>query len=82
VAGEGFLCRRCPKPQGAVAFRSGDLAALAMIDKNPPHALDMPLEVARPLGPLETLLRGTVEAFAERTFRSYRHLRAATADGA
>ena len=28
-------------------------------------------------GALETLLRGTVETFAERTFRSYRHLRAA-----
>jgi hypothetical protein len=79
VAGGGFLCRACPKPQGAVAFRSSDLAALAAFDKNPPHALDLREEVARPAGALETLLRGTVETFAERTFRSYRHLRAASA---
>lgn len=82
VAGVGFLCRRCPKPQGAVPFRSADLAALAAIDKQPPQALAIPLDTARPRGALETLLRGTVEAFAERTFRSYRHLRAATAAGA
>jgi DNA repair protein RecO (recombination protein O) len=78
VGGSGFLCKRCPKPQGAVVVRSGDLAALAAIDKSPPHALDLKKDVARPSGALEVLLRGTVEAFAERTFRSYRHLRAAT----
>jgi len=81
VAGSGFLCRRCPKPPGAVAFGAGELAALATIDKNPPEGLNVPLAAARPAGALETLLRGTVEAFAERTFRSYRHLRAATAAG-
>jgi len=32
-----------------------------------------------PGGTLERLLRGTLEAFAERRFRTYRHLRAATA---
>jgi recombinational DNA repair protein (RecF pathway) len=82
VSGGGFLCRNCPKPQGAVAFRSGDLAALFAFDKNPPHRLDLPEEVARPGGALETLLRGTIESFAERTFRSYRHLRAAGGRGA
>jgi hypothetical protein len=74
-----LLCGRCPKPQTAVAFRSGDLAALAAIDSRPPHALDVPNDVARPSGALAALLRGGVEAFAERTFRSYRHLSAATA---
>ena len=77
--GGAFLCRHCPKPQGAVAFRSDDLAALAAFDKTPPHALELAREVARPSGALETLLRGNVETFAERTFRSYRHLRAADA---
>jgi DNA repair protein RecO (recombination protein O) len=81
VAGGGFVCRRCPKPHGAVVIRSVELAALAAIDKNPPHAFDVPVDAARPSGALETLLRGTVEAFAERTFRSYRHLRAATVAG-
>lgn len=77
VGGGGFLCGGCPKPPEAVAFRSDDLAALGAFDKRPPHALDLPVAVARPAGALETLLRGTVETFAERTFRSYRHLRAA-----
>jgi DNA repair protein RecO (recombination protein O) len=79
VSGHGLLCGRCPKPQPAVAFRSGDLAALAAIDTRPPHALDLPKDAAHPSGALATLLRGCVEAFAERTFRSYRHLSAATA---
>lgn len=77
AAGRGFLCARCPKIPGAVAFRAADLAALAAIDKSPPSALDLPKEIARPQGPLEVLLRGTLEAFAERSFRSYRHLRTA-----
>jgi hypothetical protein len=34
-------------------------------------------ELARPGGALEAVLRGTLEAFAERSFRSYRHLWAA-----
>ena len=75
VGGVGFLCRSCPKPPGAVAFKASELAALAAFDRHPPSALDLPEQVARPTGALETLLRGTVEAFAERTFRSYRHLR-------
>jgi len=78
VAGVGLLCTRCLKPPGAVALRSEDLAVLVAIDTTPPGALDVPRQPARPSGPLEALLRGTVEAFAERTFRSYRHLRAAT----
>lgn len=79
AAGSGVLCKRCPKPQGAVAIRSGDLAALAAIDTSPPSALDVPPGLARPGGALDALLRGSVEAFAERSFRSYRHLRAAIA---
>ena len=79
VGGSGLLCTRCPKPEAAVALRSGDRAALAAIDARPPDALGLPKEVGRPSGALAALLRGTVEAFAERTFRSYRHLSAATA---
>jgi DNA repair protein RecO (recombination protein O) len=81
VAGEGFLCARCPKPQRAVPFRAEETAALASIDRNPPDALNVPPELARPAGSLEALLRGTLEAFAERTFRSYRHLRSTTSPG-
>lgn len=78
VRGAGFLCGTCAKPPGAIAFRAAELEALAAIDRNPPQTLDIPREVARPQGALETFLRGSVEAFAERSFRSYRHLRAAT----
>ena len=79
VPGNGLLCARCPKPQGALALSAADRELLAAIDKHPPQALDVSPERARPSGAVESLLRGTVETFAERTFRSYRHLRAATA---
>ena len=79
AAAQGLLCARCPKPQGAVKLGAADRTALATIDRNPPNRLDLGVERARPSGALEALLRGTIEAFAERSFRSYRHLRAATA---
>jgi DNA repair protein RecO (recombination protein O) len=77
--GVGLLCKRCPKPERAVSVPAGDVDVLVAIDRNAPSALTVSPERARPGGALETLLRGTVETFAERTFRSYRHLRAATA---
>ena len=76
--GVGLLCSRCPKPPGAQILRSEDLEAIAAFERQPPQALDLPPDGARPLGAMETLLRGSLEAFAERSFRSYRHLRAAT----
>jgi DNA repair protein RecO (recombination protein O) len=82
VGGEGFLCRRCPKPAGAVAFGPEARSALSAFDTSAPHALTLRSDVARPGGALESLLRGALEAFAERPFRSYRHLRAATSPGA
>jgi hypothetical protein len=60
-------------------LRAADLAALAAFDRTPPRSLALPAEVARPSGALETLLRSCVETFAERSFRSYRHLRSAAA---
>jgi DNA repair protein RecO (recombination protein O) len=76
--GVGLVCSRCPKPQGALILPSGDLAAFAAFEKSSPQALDVRPDGSRPSGAMETLLRGGVEAFAERSFRSYRHLRAAT----
>jgi recombinational DNA repair protein (RecF pathway) len=76
---QGVICKRCPKPEGAAALTAADLALLSALDKNPPHALSLPPDRARPSGAVEALLKGTIESFAERSFRSYRHLRAATA---
>jgi DNA repair protein RecO (recombination protein O) len=78
ASASGLLCSRCPKPEGAALLGPADLAALAAFDGTAPGALAVPADRARPSGALETLLRGTLEAFAERSFRSYRHLRAAT----
>jgi DNA repair protein RecO (recombination protein O) len=74
VAGTGAVCKSCPKPPGAVGLTADDLATLTAFDRSAPRDLDVPAERVRPGGPLDVLLRGSVEAFAERTFRSYRHL--------
>ena len=73
VPGSGLVCRRCPKPEGGMALTAADRAALAAFDRTAPG--DLGLEV-RPGGALEALLRGALQAFAERAFRTYRHLRA------
>ncbi len=52
---------------------AGEREALAVFGSTPPGDL-APLAAARGGGALELLLRGALEAFAERPFRSYRHL--------
>ena len=79
AADSGVFCKRCDKPQGAVALSADDVALLSAFDKRPPAALAVSPERAKPGGALEALLRGSLETFAERRFRTYRHLRAATA---
>jgi recombinational DNA repair protein (RecF pathway) len=79
AADSGVFCKRCDKPQGAVALTGDDVALLAAFDKTPPSALLVSPERAKPGGALEALLRGSLETFAEHRFRTYRHLRAATA---
>ena len=79
IAGDGGLhCRTCPAPEHGIALSDDDRAALVAIDKNPPSAVDLPSRVVRPGGALETLLKGALQHFVERSFRTYRHLRAAT----
>jgi len=77
----GLFCGRCPKPPGAVPLAARDREALAAFAKRPPGALDIDLDAVRPGGALEALLRGTLQNFVERIFKTYRHLRAATAAG-
>ena len=79
AAVSGLLCKRCPKPEGAVVLKATDREALRQFDRQPPAAVSVEAEVVRPGGALEALLKGSLQAFAERTFRTYRHLRAAGA---
>ena len=75
----GIVCRRCPKPDGAIGLTADERAALAMIARVPPSELRVAPASVRPGGALEGILKGALQAFAERSFITYRHLRAATA---
>jgi DNA repair protein RecO (recombination protein O) len=77
AAETGVFCKRCDKPQGAIAVTADDVAVLSAFDKTPPAGLTVSFERAKSEGALEALLRGSLETFAERRFRTYRHLRAA-----
>jgi DNA repair protein RecO (recombination protein O) len=74
--GSGLLCKRCPKPGPTVVLTEADAEALAAFDRQPPSAVRVDGRAARPGGALEALLLGALQAFAERSFRSYRHLKA------
>lgn len=80
VDAEGLVrcaaCDRAAEGRGRV-LRSDDLAFLAMAARSAPPALGGFARTALPGGALEALLRGGVESFGERRFRTYRHLAAA-----
>ncbi len=75
----GALCSDCPRVDGEPEARlsGADHEFLESAAGLPP--LEMPRNAARfrGSGAIELLLRGMVEAFAERRFRTYRHFRAA-----
>ncbi|HEX4825516.1 MAG TPA: DNA repair protein RecO [Candidatus Polarisedimenticolaceae bacterium] len=73
VPGSGLVCRRCPKDEGGIALTAADRSALQGFDRTAPGALGFEV---RPGGALDALLRGALQAFAERGFKTYRHLRA------
>jgi DNA repair protein RecO (recombination protein O) len=80
VARQGILCRGCLASSGAAARRlsAADLRFLEAARRTAPAGLEPAAErAARPGGALETLLRGALESFAERAFRTYRHLQGA-----
>lgn len=81
VPGDGLRCRACAggpesglRPLGLPA-RAFLLNAAILA----PSRMGAHLEASRPGGPLEQFLVGALEGFAERRFRTYRHLAAATA---
>ncbi len=74
-AGRG-LCGRCARTAGAaVRLTRRDAEFLSAVAASPPAAVAAFRDAARPGGACERLLLGALEAFADRAFRGYRHLR-------
>lgn len=72
-------CRDCARGE-SVQGRTLGAAEIAFLDearRKPPSRVDGRPRTVGPGSPLESLLRGTLESFVERRFRTYRHLRAA-----
>jgi DNA repair protein RecO (recombination protein O) len=79
VRGPGAVCASCARTSGEMVL-SLDAAARRFLDRarrEPPSVLAGRSEATLPGRVLEILLRGTLESFAERRFRTYRHLAAA-----
>jgi len=75
----GLACTDC-RPAGARRLQRADVTFLEQCRRLSPRQLEpAAAPVGRPGGALDTLLRGTLESFAERSFRSYRHLATLTA---
>jgi DNA repair protein RecO (recombination protein O) len=77
--GRGPLCEACPRlaDEREATLGAADRAFLVAARKLGPAALGRAKPDLRAGRGLELLLRGTLEAFAERSFRTYRHFRAA-----
>lgn len=73
------VCRDCAAadPGPARMLSTEELAFCAAARLHPPESMPGATDAVRAGGALETLLRGTLETFAETRFRSYRHLRLA-----
>ncbi|MCP3979939.1 MAG: DNA repair protein RecO [bacterium] len=79
LRGHGVVCATCAAAgeAGQSLLGQPERGLLELLRTRPPRELPRASDAARPGGAVETLLRGTLEAFAERRLRSYRHLRAA-----
>lgn len=76
VPRRGLLCRDCLAASGEPGRRlsAEDRNFMERARTSPPFEMGERSAAARPGGALETLLRGTLEAFAERSFKAYRHM--------
>lgn len=83
VVGHGLRCRACRPAAGAreLAWGAADGETLAALARRAPGQIAALPRAARG-GAVEALLRGALEGFAERRFRSYRHLELSRATGA
>jgi DNA repair protein RecO (recombination protein O) len=76
VAGRGLLCGDCLAASGETGRRlsADDRDFMERARTSPPSEMGGRSSAARPGGALEALLRGTLESFAERSFKAYRHM--------
>jgi DNA repair protein RecO (recombination protein O) len=76
VARRGLLCRNCLAASGEPGRRlsADERNFIDRARETPPSGMGERSSVARPGGALEALLRGTLESFAERKFKAYRHM--------
>jgi DNA repair protein RecO (recombination protein O) len=77
AVGRGLLCTSCCAAQGVVAARAlgaVDREFLERAASSRPEAMDVDGRLAWPGTTVEVFLRGTLEGFVERRFKSYRHL--------
>jgi len=83
VDGRGLCCPSCRSGEGLreVSWTREDRAAIDTLARRAPAEIPRLVGVGQGAA-LELLLRGTLECFAERRFRSYRHLGAPRASGA
>jgi len=77
VSRRGPMCEACPGRPGERELRLGERERnwLAAVRRCPPAGVPAMEPRSGPV--LELLLRGALESFAERSFRTYRHFRAA-----
>jgi DNA repair protein RecO (recombination protein O) len=73
-------CSTCAQPDGGAGrpFGARERAFLEAARITAPSAMQFDPRTVRPGGGLAALLRGTLESFAEKRFRAYRHLSVAT----
>jgi DNA repair protein RecO (recombination protein O) len=71
-----LYCDDCKKSNAQAMSRlsRADIAFLERSRNNPPHKIEQTAGRMGSGSPLERLLRGRLEAFAEQKFRTYRHL--------
>ena len=74
----GAVCAECPRVSGDAEARltARDRDFLAAVRRLPPSAMPEPPGQRSDGNAIELLLRGMLEGFAERSFRTYKHFRA------
>lgn len=79
AGGGGLTCAACAAETGRRRLSASERAFLEAAGRSAPGLMPSARQPARAGGALELLLRGALESYAERSFRSYRHLQAAAA---